>query len=244
MRFAGQTVLVTGASRGLGAALARAFSAEGAWVALGYRAHEAEARTVLASLAGPGALLQADARDAAAVERAVRALESERGGVDVLVNNAAIAREGFFAMESAQTWEEVVSTNLLGPAAFTRAVVRGMMARGRGAVVNIGSAASERALPGQTAYAASKGGLVALTHGLAAELAPRGVRVNAVIPGLLDIGMAQRGSRAVAEQVKAHIPLGRAGTGEEVAAAVLFLASDAARYIVGQCLVVDGGLTL
>jgi len=185
-----------------------------------------------------------DVRDAEAFARAVQALEQDSRPVEVLVNNAAETATGWFALDDAATWEEVLATNLLGAASCTRAVVRGMLARGRGAVVNIGSVACQRALPGQSAYATAKGGLEALTRNLAAELAPRGIRVNAVVPGVLDVGMARRMPQELRQRVLDHVPAGRAGTAPEVAAAVLFLASDAARYVVGQCLAVDGGLGL
>lgn len=242
-----RTVLVTGASRGLGRVLARAFALEGAFVVVGHRTHEAEAHRLVDELraeGGDGMVVGFDLRDAETIGAAVRAVEDRRGGIDVLVNNAAVIHHGLFAMDQASAWNEVITTNLVGVAACTRAVVRGMLGRRAGAIINVASIAALRALPGSSSYAAAKAGLLALTRALAMELAPRGIRVNALVPGLLDLGMADRTPRSMREQLRERIPLGREGTGEDVAAAALFLASDAARYIVGHALVVDGGMSL
>ncbi|WP_437993952.1 3-oxoacyl-ACP reductase FabG [Sorangium sp. So ce145] len=242
-----RTVLVTGASRGLGRAIAVAFGACGDFVYVGYsaRADEAEQTLRLVRAAGgEGAILGADARDRAAADAAVDRIASERGGLDVLVNNAGLACDEPFAMMEQRSWDDVLAVNLDGVFHFCRAAVRPMLARKRGAIVNVASIAGLRASAGQANYAASKGGVLALTATLGAELAPKGIRVNAVVPGMIATGMAARLDRRVADQVRGEIPLKRFGTPEEVARVVLFLASDGAAYVIGQALVVDGGLSL
>ena len=247
MRWDGSTVLVTGASRGLGRCIAKAFAAEGAFVGLGYHRFGQQAEQTLSEIqetGGSAVLVKADVSDSGTIDRAIRAFLAQRGGIDVLVNNAAIVDDKPFALMSADSWSAVLQTNLGGVFNCSRAVVRSMMAKGKGAIVNIGSVAGLIASPGQTNYAASKGGIAALTRTLAAELAPKGIRVNTVVPGFLTEGMAQRMDRQLAEERRSHIPLARFGNPEEIAHAVLFLASDDASYITGQQLVVDGGLSL
>jgi len=247
MRWEGSTVLVTGASRGLGRIIAKAFADQGAFVGIGYHRFDKGAEQTLAEIRGVGGsatLVKVDVSDAEAVDRAIRAFLVQREGIDVLVNNAAIVDDKPFALMSADSWTAILETNLGGVFNCSRAVVRSMMARGKGAIVNIGSVAGLVASPGQANYAASKGGITALTRTLAAELAPKSIRVNTVVPGLLTEGMTQRMDRRLAEERQRHIPLARFGKPEEVAHAVLFLASDDASYITGQHLVVDGGLSL
>lgn len=243
----GKTVVVTGGSRGLGRAIAMAFAEAGAYVFVGYRTRESDARVTCAAIAEGGGQAEPvalDVRARADVDRAIKQIVKAHARIDVLVNNAAIARDNLFAMMSAEEWRDVIDVNLHGAYNTCKAVVRPMMRAGGGAIVNVASVAGAHASPGQANYSASKGGLLALTRTLAAELAPRGIRVNAVVPGILDTGMAARLDHRVLEQRRAQIPLERFGRGDEVAQAVLFLASDAASYIIGQALVVDGGLTL
>jgi 3-oxoacyl-[acyl-carrier protein] reductase len=245
-RFEGAGVLVTGASRGLGRGIAEAFAREGARVGVGFRVRREEAERTLESVVaagGTGALVELDVRDLPSVEAAFDGFTRD-ATLDVLVNNAAEARDQMFALMPAEQWEAVIAANLIGTYHCCRAAVSRMLARRRGVIVNVASVAGLRASPGQSNYAASKGGVLALTTTLAAELAPHGVRVNAVVPGLLATGMGQRLDRRIADGRRAAIPLGRFGEASEVASAVLFLASDAASYVVGQSLVVDGGLSL
>lgn len=245
-RFDGKITLVTGASRGLGRAIAVALGAEGAYVWIGYRARATDAETTLGAVrtaGGDGALLQFDVRKAAEVDAAVAAALA-RSPLDVLVNCAGVARDALFAMMAAEDFDEVIATNLAGTFHCCRAVVRSMVVRRAGAIVNVASVAGLRGGPGQANYAASKAGVIGLTRSLAVELAPQGVRVNAVVPGVFASGMAQRLDHRVLEARRAAIPLHRLGEGDELARAVLYLASDESSYVVGHALVVDGGLSL
>lgn len=247
MRWQGSTVLVTGASRGLGRRIAKSFAAAEAFVGIGYHRLDREATRTLAEIqerGGGGALVKADVRDHRAVDRAVRAFAGQKGSIDVLVNNAAIVDDRPFALMSAESWSSVVDTNLGGVFNFSRAVVRGMMSRRAGSIVNIGSVAGTMSNPGQTNYAAAKGGVVAMTRALARELGPYGIRVNAVVPGFLDVGMARRLDSRIADEARRRIPMGRFGDPGEAVEAVLFLASGRASYVTGQQLVVDGGFSL
>jgi 3-oxoacyl-[acyl-carrier protein] reductase len=215
------------------------------WV--GYRVRDVEANAVVSAIRDAGGVAHPvciDVRDPAAVAAAFAEITRVSGALDVLVNNAAISRDGHFAMLDDDAWCDVIETNLNGTARCSRAAVTSMWRAQRGAIVNVASVSGPLASPGQAAYAASKGGVLALTRTLAAELAPRGIRVNAVVPGFIDAGMTTRlDHRALAERTP-RIPLARLGSADEVARVVLFLASDDASYIVGQALFVDGGLSL
>jgi 3-oxoacyl-[acyl-carrier protein] reductase len=243
-RFEGATVVITGASRGLGRALACAFAAEGAFTFIGHRDAERAADPLAAvRRIGDGALLRFDLRDGEAVDAAMAHVLDTRGQIDVLVNNAALVDQSALAMANQDTLDAVIDVNLGGTLRCSRAVARPMMARGRGAIINVSSVAALRALEGSSAYAASKAGIIALTRSLAKELAPKAVRVNAVVPGFLDVGMGARLDADNAERQRARIPLGRFGSADEVARAVTFLASDEASYVTGAALVIDGGLS-
>jgi len=245
-RFDGVGVIVTGSSRGLGRDLALAFAAEGAHVGVSYRTRADAAEETLALLqeaGGTGQVHRIDIREADSVRSAFTAFEEERP-IDVLVNNAAVVRDHPFIMLAQKDWSDSIATNLTGTYHACRAVLPFMMARGRGAIVNVASVAAVRASPGQAAYGASKAGVLGLTRTLAREVAARGVRVNAIVPGLLDTGMGARLDRRKVEERLAQIPVGRLGSGKEVASVALFLASGDAGYVLGQSVIVDGGLSL
>lgn len=242
MRFQNKTVLVTGGSRGLGQAIALAFGAEGAHVWVGYAKRAADAEATAARIASARAV-KLDVTDHASLAQVVGELADERGGLDIAVNSAGVMRNKLFALSDAADWHEPLRTNLEGAIALSHAVLRPMLRAGGGSIIHVGSVAGTRASPGQAGYSASKGGLVALVRTLGAELAPRGIRVNAVVPGMCDVGMAQRIDRNAVEELRRRVPLGRLGTGDDVAQVALFLASSAASYVVGQSIVVDGGLS-
>jgi 3-oxoacyl-[acyl-carrier protein] reductase len=246
-RFAGQTALVTGGSRGLGRAIAQQLAGEGARVYAGFvRREDAAAETARGAPPGDGSItpLGFDVTDAAACDAAVGRIVGGAGKLDLVVHAAGLVRDSLFALSSPEDWDEPLRVNLGGALRVARAAVRAMLTGGGGAIVFIGSVAGFRASPGQAGYAASKGGLASLTSTLAAELAPRGIRVNAVVPGLIAAGMAARLDRRIVDKQLARIPLARLGQAAEVAECALFLASPAASYVIGQALVVDGGLSL
>jgi 3-oxoacyl-[acyl-carrier protein] reductase len=234
--LAGRTALVTGGSRGLGRAIAQRLAAAGARVYAGHLRH--------AEAADGTEPIGFDVTDADACQAAVDRIVGEAGGLDILVHAAGVTRDSLFALSSPDDWDEPVRVNLGGGLRITRAATRPMLAARRGAVVLIGSVAGLRASPGQVGYAASKGGLHAATATLAAELAPRGIRVNAVLPGLVAAGMVARLDRRIVDDKQRRIPLGRLGRADEIAEVAAFLCSDAASYVVGQAIVVDGGLSL
>jgi 3-oxoacyl-[acyl-carrier protein] reductase len=243
-RFVERTALVTGGSRGLGRAIAQQLAAEGARVYAGYLRRADAAADTARDATGMVIPLGFDVSDASACEAAVGRIVADAGRLDIVVHAAGVVRDSLFALSSPEDWDEPLRVNLGGALRVARAAVRPMLAAGGGAIVFVGSVAGLRASPGQAGYAASKGGILALTRTLAAELAPRGIRVNAVVPGLIAAGMAARLDRRIVDRQLARIPLARLGQAAEVAECVAFLASPAASYVIGQALTVDGGLSI
>lgn len=236
--------LVTGSSRGIGAAIARALASDGWPVGVNYRSDDEGAAQVVAEIqksGGTALAVQGDVADPQAVDSIFTKLEETFGPVLVLVNNAGVRADGLSMQLDDEEWEHVLATNLSGAFRTTRRALKNMMRARHGRVVNVASVVGGvRGNPGQANYAASKAGLVGLTRTVAAEVARRGVTVNAVAPGFVETELTEGVDQ---QRFIENVPARRAGTADEVAACVRFLASDAASYVNGTTLTVDGGLT-
>ena len=242
-----KNVLITGASRGIGAACARAFAAAGCRVAVHYHRSADRALALIDELTAMGAdafAVQADVSDSSQVKRMIAAVEERFGSIGVLVNNAGVALVGLLTDVADDEWRRVTDTNLGGVFACCRAALPAMIRAHRGCIVNIASMWGEVGASCEAVYSASKAGVIGLTKALAKELGPSGIRVNAVSPGVIMTDMMAGFTEDDLNALREEIPLGSLGTPEDVAAAVLFLASDEARYITGQVLSVNGGMVI
>jgi len=243
----GKVAVVTGGSRGIGRAIALALAGEGAAVAVNYRERADAAADVVAAIEGAGGkalAVQADVRDADAVKALMKTAKAELGGVGILVNNAGVLRDNYLAFMSEAQWDEVVDTSLKAAFLCTKAASRAMMSARSGRIINISSDAALVGDMQRANYCAAKAGLLGLTRAAARELAPYGVTVNAIAPGIIETDMTADMAGDKRETLLGLIPLGAFGQPEDVAAMALFLASDAARYVTGQVFPVDGGLSL
>lgn len=243
--FSGKVVLVTGGSRGIGRAVSVAFGKLGATVVLSYAGNEAaakEAVDLVQAAGGKAKAMRFDVADPAACTQAVDAVVKEFGRLDCLVNNAGVAVDGLIMRFKDEDWDRVLDTNLKGAFALSRAAARPMMKQKGGSIVNLTSVVGEMGNAGQSAYAASKAGLIGLTKAVAKELASRNVRVNAVSPGFIDTDMTAELSEDLKRTMLAGVPLARLGSADEVAQAVVFLSGPGAAYITGEVLKVNGGM--
>ena len=239
--FEGQVVVVTGGSRGIGRAIVERFAAQGAKVYFTFHQNAEAAAQVAAATQAEA--IQCSQTDAEAINAAVEKIIAAAGKIDVLVNNAGITADTFLMLMPAEDWNRVIDTNLNGVYRWCKAVTRPMLGARRGNIINLASIAGLVGVMGQTNYAASKGALLAFTRALAAELGAKNIRVNSVVPGFIETDMSARVPRQIKQKNLDHIVQKRFGKPEEIASVVTFLASEGASYIMGQSIVVDGGLT-
>ena len=247
MRLSDQVAIITGASGGLGGQIAVALAREGAAVIAHYSRNAEAAQEVVRAVEAGGGRAHAVAGDIANPDEAaavVGAATQVFGRLDILVNNAAIARDGLVLRMRDEDWQRVVATNLNGTFYCIRAALREFVRRRRGRIITLTSMAGQAGNVGQANYVAAKAGVIGLTRAVAREVASRGITVNAIVPGFIDAGMTEGLSEEVRARYLQQIPLGRPGTPGDIAAAVVFLASEEAAYITGQVLNVDGGMVM
>jgi 3-oxoacyl-[acyl-carrier protein] reductase len=242
--LSGKTALITGASGGIGGAIAKALHGQGAAVVLsGTRAAALEA--LKAELGARAFIAQANLSDTASVEALPKAAEDAAGaGIDILVNNAGITKDNLFMRMKDDEWDQVIAVNLTAAFRLSRAVLRGMMKKRWGRIIQISSVVGATGNPGQGNYAAAKAGLVGMTKSLAAEVASRNITVNAVAPGFIQTAMTEALTDQQKEMISQKIPAGRMGRPEEIAAAVTYLASQEAAYVTGETIHVNGGMAM
>lgn len=243
-RFSGLTALVTGGTGALGSALVDAILEEGGNVAFTYATNEKKASEIMGRTnADRTASFQCDVRDHEAAQNILDSVVHRWSRIDFLINNASIVHDKLFVSMSLADWQSVLDTTLLGAFSFTRPTVSRMLRQGKGSILNIASISAIKGVRGQANYSTAKAGLLGLTRSLAVELAPHNIRVNAVLPGLMEQGMGAALSKARLEDIKSQIPLRRLCSPAEIARLCIFLLSDDASYVTGQCIGADGGLS-
>lgn len=242
-----KVALVTGASRGIGRAIAIALAKQGAFVIVNYNGSMEKAKETLELIqeaGGTGEICGCNVADFTACGEMVKDLVAKHGHIDILINNAGITRDGLLARMSEEDFDRVVDVNLKGCFNTMRHISRQMLKQRGGKIINLSSVTGIIGNPGQANYCASKAGIIGLTKSAAKELGSRGITVNAVAPGLIETEMTEKLPESAREAMKEQIPLGRSGSPEEVAGVVVFLASEAADYITGQVISVDGGMAI
>jgi len=239
----GEVALVTGASRGIGASIAATLAAAGATV-VGTATSQPGADGISAALDGKGRGLVLNVADDASVQAAIKDIAANEGSPTILVNNAGITRDNLLMRMKEEEWDDVIATNLTGLYRVSKACLRGMMKARKGRIINIASVIAVMGNAGQANYAATKAGMVGFSKSLAREIASRGITVNVVAPGFIDTDMTQALADDQREAMLTQVPLGRLGEGDDIANAVLFLASGGGAYITGETLHVNGGMVM
>lgn len=241
--LSGKKALVTGASGGIGEAVARALNAAGATVAL-HGTREEKLQALASDLGDRTLVMPADLSDLDAVDALGKRAEEELEGVDILINNAGITKDGLLARMSNEDWDDVIRVNLTAMFRLTRALTHPMMRRKSGRIINITSIVGVTGNPGQTNYCASKAGMIGFSKSLAQEIASRNVTVNCIAPGFIASAMTEKLNDKQKEAIMGAIPMKRMGAGEDIAAAVIYLSADAGKYVTGQTIHVNGGMAM